>query len=76
MHIATTDRLEDQQYVTLVLRLLVDRRHQIIHGDAGGPVERDPNTERWVHFHGPNALLGAVRTWLATGDEAVGDPRP
>src|SRR5260370_23568324 len=62
--------LEDRQDVVLLLRLLIDRRHQIIHGDAGGPDDQDPNRERWIHFHGPSGLLGAVQAWLATAVDA------
>lgn len=71
---ATPDRLADQQDVVLLLRLLIDRQHQIIHGDDGGPQEQDPNRERWIHFHGPSGLLGAVQAWLAIGTDAAVPP--
>ena len=59
------ERLSDRQYVVLLLRLLVDAEGHIVYGDAGGPEEHDPTLERWVHFHGPDNLLGAVQAWLA-----------
>jgi hypothetical protein len=59
------ERLSDRQHVVLLLRLLVDAEGHIVHGDAGGPEEHATNVERWVHFHGPDNLLGAVQAWLA-----------
>jgi hypothetical protein len=58
------ERLSDRHYVVLLLRLLIDAEGHIVHGDAGGPEERDLTPERWVHFHGPDGLLEAVRAWL------------
>jgi hypothetical protein len=75
MQTPSHDRLADQQYVVLLLRLLVDRRRQIVHGDAGGPDELDPKIERWIHFHGPTGLLVAVQTWLAR-EAAEAEPPP
>lgn len=74
MHAPSDDRLADQQYVVLLLRVLVDGRRQIVHGDAGGPDEHDPKIERWIHFHGPTGLLGAVQTWLAREAAEVAHP--
>jgi hypothetical protein len=59
------ERLSDRQYVVLLLRLLVDVEGHIVHGDAGVPEEHGTNVEWWVHFHGPDNLLGAVQAWLA-----------
>jgi hypothetical protein len=47
----------------MLLRLLVDREGQIVYGDAGGPDAAAQ--ERWVHFRGPDGLLGAVQAWLS-----------
>jgi hypothetical protein len=67
-----SERLSDRQYVVLLLRLLVDADGHIVYGDAGGPEEHDPEVERWVHFRGPDGLLDAVQTWLATTDLDTG----
>jgi hypothetical protein len=63
------EKLSDKQYVVLLLRLLVDADGKIVYGDAGGPEEHNPEGERWVHFHGPAGLLGAVEEWLAARRE-------
>ena len=59
------ERLSDRQYVVLLLRLLLDGEGRIVYGDAGRPDEDAPTQERWVHFRGPDGLLGAVQEWLA-----------
>ena len=64
LHDAQPERLSDQQYVTLVLNLLVDRRGELVRGEVGG-LAADQHTERWVRFRGADGLLGAVQAWLA-----------
>jgi hypothetical protein len=53
------DRLADQRYVTVVLRLLLDRHDRLIRGEVGGAPEGP-----WVRFAEPSGLLDAVQTWL------------
>ena len=65
------DRLEDRQYVVLLLCLLINRDGHIVHGDAGAPETDGPTEEVWVHFHGPGGLLGAVQQWLAARPGAI-----
>jgi len=54
-----TSNLSDRRYVTVVLRLLLDKRGRLIHGelvDTAGALQ-----ERFVGWRG---LLRAVKTWL------------
>jgi hypothetical protein len=60
------ERLGDQWYVTLILRLLVDRQGQVVQGEIGGP-EGGQDAERWVRFRGAEGLLEAVHAWVGTG---------
>jgi hypothetical protein len=60
------ERLQDRQYLILLLRLLVDRQGQIVQGEIGG-VEDDEDVTRWVRFRGPDGLLGAVQACVAAG---------
>jgi hypothetical protein len=47
------ERLRDQGYATLVLRLLVDRQsREVVHGEVGGLAEEAEEMQRWIHFHG------------------------
>jgi hypothetical protein len=64
-NVPPVERLSDREYVVLLLRLLLDRDGRIVYGDAGGPDVEDPRRERWVHFSGPDGLLGAVQQWLS-----------
>jgi hypothetical protein len=61
-----SERLEDQQYVILLLRLLVDRQGQVVQGEVGS-VEDAPDVEHWVRFRGLGGLAGAVHAALAGG---------
>jgi hypothetical protein len=56
------ETLSDNRYVVLLLRMLVDRQGQVVHGEVGGVEEHDQ--ERWVHFHGSKGLLTAVHAWV------------
>lgn len=60
------ERLQDRQYVILLLRLLVDRQGRVIQGEIGS-VEDDQDVARWVRFRGPDGLLGAVQACVASG---------
>ena len=62
-NVSRPERLADQQYVTLILRLLVDRQGQLVQGEIGEP-EGDQHAERWVRFRGADGLLEAVHAWL------------
>jgi hypothetical protein len=57
--------LADQRYVTLILRLVLDRDGRLIRGEVGG-------TEggRWVRFARPTGLRSAVESWLHQESEA------
>jgi hypothetical protein len=58
------ERLSDRQYVVLLIRALVDERHDhLLSGEVGGPDEDGP--ERWVRFREPGDLPAAVDRWLA-----------
>jgi hypothetical protein len=56
--------LHDQEHITLIVRLVLDRNRHITHGEVGG-LGLEPNVGRWVAFRGPDGLLGAVQAWLA-----------
>ena len=75
MDLSAHECLQEQQYVVLLLRLLVDSRRQIIHGDVGGAGDNDAH-ERWIHFHGPDRLLAAVQGLLAEITDAAGPSGP
>ena len=64
-NISRPERLANQRYVTLVLRLLVDREGQLVQGEIGGP-EGGQDAERWLHFRVAEGLLEAVHAWLAS----------
>ena len=56
--------LSDQQYLVLLLRLLVDHQGQAVQGEIGS-IEGDQDVEHWVRFRGSDGLLGAVQAALA-----------
>jgi hypothetical protein len=56
---SSDDRLADQRYVTVILRLLLDRDGCLARGEVGG-TDNGP----WVRFANPSGLLEAVETWL------------
>ena len=60
-----SERLADQQYVVVLVRLLVGPTGHVVYGDVGGPEEHDPRVERWVHFRGLGGLTDAMASWLA-----------
>jgi len=65
------ERLADQRYVTLQLRVLVDRRDTLVQGELGG-TSLDGGTEHWVRFRGATGLAEAVRSWLAATPDSQG----
>jgi hypothetical protein len=54
------ERLTEFRYVTLILRLLVDRDDELVRGEVG-----QVSDEHWVRFQGPGGLPSAVRACLA-----------
>jgi hypothetical protein len=59
------ERLGDQRYVTLVLRLLLDREGQLVQGEIGGPEGGQDAERSWVRFRGGEGLLEAVHVCVA-----------
>jgi hypothetical protein len=53
------DRLADQQYVTVILRLVLDRHGSLVRGEVGGTEDGS-----WVRFGTSSGLLEAVERWL------------
>lgn len=62
------ERLSDSHYAVLILRLLVDKEGQIVHGEVGGT--ESECEERWVRFRGADGLLAAVQARLSSGEAA------
>jgi hypothetical protein len=48
------------QYITLVLRLLLDPAGNLVHGEVGA-AESDM---QWIRFTGSDGLQAAIDTWL------------
>ena len=63
------ERLSEHRYIVLLLRLMIDAEGRVVHGDVGA-FEEEEHKERWIHFHGPDGLIEAVRVWLAAEDAA------
>ena len=63
------ERLSENRYIVLLLRLMIDSQGQVVHGDVGA-FEEEEEKEHWIHFHGPDGLIEAVRVWLAAADAA------
>ena len=59
--------LAERHYATLVLRLLLDRRGRLVHGEL-----LDVANARPEHFIDARGLVQAVQTWL-TRQEQVND---
>jgi hypothetical protein len=73
VNVSPPERLSDQHYVVLLLRLLVDRQGQVVQGEVGS-IEDDQTDERWVRFRGADGLLGAVQAVLAGGEAPAEEP--
>jgi hypothetical protein len=56
------ERLADQRYVTLIVRLLLDPQSRLVRGEIGGVDEAE---RHWIGFTGPDGLTKAVEAWLA-----------
>jgi hypothetical protein len=57
----TNERLAERQYITLILRLLLDPAGNLVHGEVGA-VEREMD---WIRFTGSDGLQAAIEAWLA-----------
>jgi hypothetical protein len=56
----TNERLAEMQYITLVLRLLLDPAGNLVHGEVGA-VEGEMD---WIRFTGSDGLQVAIDAWL------------
>jgi hypothetical protein len=56
----TSERLAEMQYITLVLRLLLDPAGNLVHGEVGA-VDGDVD---WIRFNGSDGLQAAIDAWL------------
>ncbi len=65
---ADATSLTDRQYVTLILRLTLDRRGQLIQGELVDTIESRPE-----RFLGADGLIQAVATWLRQQEQAEAD---
>jgi hypothetical protein len=63
--------LADRHYVTLILRLTLDRAGRLIQGDLA-----DTADARQEHFTGTLGLHQAVESWLRRQQQAEGDQEP
>ena len=63
-NVSAPEQISDSRYVTLILRLLVDRSGELVKGEVGGQAAHEA-TEHWVHFRGASGLLAAVQASLA-----------
>jgi hypothetical protein len=54
------ERLAEMQYITLVLRLLLDPAGNLVHGEVGA-VEGEMH---WIRFTGSEGLQAAIDAWL------------
>ncbi len=57
----TPKELVHKRYVTLILRLVVDRRGTLVHGEIA-----EINIDRWTRFVGWRGLPRAIREILET----------
>lgn len=70
---ATADNstLADRHYITLILRLTLDRNGQLIHGDLAGTTDA-----RQEHFIGTTGLYQAVEAWLRQQQQTEENQEP
>jgi hypothetical protein len=64
------DVLSDRRYVTLLLRIVADRRGRVLHGEL---VDLDGGT--WTRFAERRGLIRALRAYLTKHAEPPGDKR-
>ena len=65
------NHLADRRYVSVVLRLVLDRHGQMIHGEVVGDA-----TTRPARFSGWRGLTRAVQVWLAGQEQHDPDTPP
>jgi len=53
------NELTERHYTSLILRLLLDRQGQLIHGEIV-----DVASNRQEHFIGDHGLIDAIQAWL------------
>jgi hypothetical protein len=58
--------LAERHYVTLIVRLMVDRQGQLIHGEMV-----DANNTFRERFIGRSGLIDTVQTWLTQQEHGV-----
>jgi len=65
------NHLADRRYVSVVLRLVLDKHGQMIHGEVVGDA-----TMRPARFSGWRGLTRAVQVWLAGQEQHDPDTPP
>lgn len=70
-HTPENPTLADRHYVTLILRLTLDRSGRLIQGELA-----DTNDSRQEHFIGTAGLHQAVDVWLHQQQQAEGNQEP
>jgi hypothetical protein len=65
------NHLAEQQYITLIVRLMVDQHAKLIRGE----IVNDTNTFR-ERFMGGHELIAAMQTWLARVENMDGSQTP
>ena len=68
---AENSTLADRHYVTLILRLTLDRAGQLIQGELATTTD-----SRQEHFFGTAGLHQAVEAWLTHQQHAEGNQEP
>ncbi len=70
-HPADDTTLADRHYVTLILRLTLDRRGRLIQGEL---LDTAATRQKW--FTGASGLNQAVEAWLRQQEQAEADMEP
>ena len=63
------NHLADRRYVSVVLRLVLDRHGQMIHGEVVGDA-----TTRPTRFSGWRGLTRALQAWLTRNEQGIDEP--
>ena len=70
-HTPENHTLADRHYVTLILRLTLDRAGRLIQGDLATTTD-----SRQEHFTGSLGLHQALEAWLTQQEQAEGNREP
>lgn len=70
-HTPENPTLADRHYVTLILRLTLDRAGRLIQGDLATTTD-----SRQEHFTGSRGLHQALEAWLTQQEQAEGNREP